>query len=168
MADRSHEDVEWLVANGAEQQVPAGRELLTESEASSTVYIVLEGSFGIGEGAGAAALGPGEVAGPPSITRRAPGKVVARTDAVVWAVPRERLQARIDQDAGVTDRFRRVAAGLTLEWVRAIRARNAAGGASRRAAPRDGLDSLRVYELIERMLRGDLPGEDEEEEEERD
>jgi CRP-like cAMP-binding protein len=163
MADRSQEDVEWLVANGAEQHVSAGGELVVESESSPSVYVVLKGAFTVADGPEAVRLGAGEVAGPPSITRRAPGRVVAGTDAVVWAIPRDRLQARIDHDAGVLNRFRRVAKGLTLEWVRDIRDRSARGrnaGGGRK----DDLDGMRVYELIERMLQGDLPQEDEDDE----
>src|SRR4051812_2210715 len=109
MADRSKEDVEWLVANGAEQQVPPGAELVDESESAETVYVVLEGALTLEGGGGPAHLSAGDVAGPPSITRRPAARVVAATRAVVWAIPRAPLQARIDADASVPNRFRKVA-----------------------------------------------------------
>lgn len=151
---RSHEDAQWLVANGQERHVAPGELLIDESEAADTVYVVLEGSFEL-EGRESLRLGGGKVAGPPSITGRAARRVVAATDAVVWAVPRERLQAQIESDGGMLSRFRKVAAALTLDWIRMLRERQHDAH-----AVDAGAENEEVYRLIEGMLRGELPSPD--------
>ena len=152
MPDRSTEDAQWLVANGRERHLAPGELLIDESEAADTVYVVLVGRFSL-DAPAADRLGAGKVAGPPSITGRPPRRVVAEDDAVVWAVPRERLQAQIDRDGGMLGRFRKVAAALTLDWIRMLRDRQDDAGAAGA-----GLDNDEVYRLIEDMLGGKLPG----------
>lgn len=156
IGDLSDEDVAWVVANGIHQPVAAGRRLVSEGEEPDAVYVVLEGNFVVSSrGLGIdflARLGPGEVVGDVvgAAGASALGTVRAETDATVLEIPRDRLDRRMRRDAGFAARFRHVVSGLTAERVRALREH-----ADLPKPSPDGAE-VRVHELIERLLRGDL------------
>lgn len=167
IGDFSDDDITWVIENGIQQHVAPGRELITEGEEIDAVYVVLEGTFVVSSAALGIAflsrLGPGEIAGEMSFIRGVPpiGTVRAETDATVLEIPRERLRAKIAKDEAFAGRFHRVVAGFTTErWLAfrndlvARRQKQDPAGPSR---PAGDVEPLRVYELIERMLRGDFP-----------
>ena len=161
IGDLSDEDVAWIIANGIHQPVAAGRRLVSEGEEPDAVYVVLEGHFVVSSrGLGVdflARLGPGEVVGETAAAAGAPalGTVRAETDGTVLEIPRDRLDRRMRRDAGFAARFRRVVSGLTAERVRTLREHHAERERAGLPKPGDGAE-LRVHELIERLLRGDL------------
>ncbi|MDB4949738.1 MAG: hypothetical protein JWM27_2387 [Gemmatimonadetes bacterium] len=156
-------DLEWVAANGIQQRVPAGCTLIRRGQTVEAVYVVLDGELVVEadapDEASPCRLRPGTIAGRLGGDGPAPATVRAEVDSVVLEVPRSLLDAHIARDPEFEARMPPVVAGAGAGWVRAARAR-----AQRRPAPRgeptapqDNLENLRVYELIERMLRGDLP-----------
>ena len=163
MGDFSDEDLAWVARNGIQERVPAGGVIIREGEPLDAVFVILEGTFSVSVAAIGEPelfpLGPGEIAGEMSyIHNQLPlGTVRAETDAVVLRIPRERLDAKIREDVGFAGRFHKVVADFTIDrfysynWGRLAPIRPEA-----HRGKEEG-DTLRVYELIERMLRGEFP-----------
>lgn len=164
IGDGFDEDVAWTVTHGVEQPVAAGRILVREGEPANAVYVVLAGSFAVSsEGLGVEflwRLGPGEVVGQAFPDPAVPpiGTVRAECDGAVLAIPRTPLDERLHRDAAFAPRLLRLAMQLTPARLRDLRARHAAR--PRPGAPGvpddDEVAGLRVHEMIERLLRGDL------------
>lgn len=158
--DRFDEDVAWVITHGIPQPLAAGHRLVCEGETADAVFVVLEGSFVVScESLGIgllARLGPGEIVGEPFPDPAVPplGTVRAETDAAVLEIPRALLDARLRRDRGFGARFVRLVSALTAERVRELRSRHAER--ERALLPAREAESLRVHELIERLLRGDL------------
>ena len=104
-------DVEWLLANGTRQAVPAGAAIIEEGKPANALYIVLDGTLS----ATVAALHHqeverlicGAVAGEMSFVDGRPpyATVRARGDALVLSIPRTRLEAKLEEDMGFEARF---------------------------------------------------------------
>lgn len=112
------EDVDWLIANGERRCVPSGATLIREGIPVEDVYIVLEGALSVRVGPSLreiARLGTGDIVGELSFLDKNPpsATVVAPVEAVVFAVPRTRLAAKIREDLQFAARFYR-ALGLFL------------------------------------------------------
>jgi len=105
-------DVEWMMAEGGRQRVPAGTVLIREGQPIDALYIILDGSVevsGTGVAGEAIRLGCGEVVGEMSfVEARPPSATVAAAEGlVVLAIPRARLTAKLARDAGFAARFYR-------------------------------------------------------------
>lgn len=158
--DRFDEDVAWVITHGIPQPLAAGHRLVCEGEAADAVFVVLEGSLVVScESLGIgllARLGPGEIVGETTADAAVPplGTVRAETDAAVLEIPRAPLEARLRRDRGFGARLARLVSALTTERVRELRNRHAER--ERELRPAREAESLRVHELIERLLHGDL------------
>jgi CRP/FNR family transcriptional regulator, cyclic AMP receptor protein len=109
----SDTDVEWLIAKGRKEQIPAGTTLIEAGQATSALYIVLAGSLSVSvPGLGdqhTPKLGCGEVVGEISfVDARPPSATVqAAADSVVLAIPRKELAAKLEHDSEFAARFYR-------------------------------------------------------------
>jgi CRP-like cAMP-binding protein len=138
------EDVEWMLATGSRRPLAPGTILIREGHPADALYIVLDGTLSVT----LAALGGREVdqpgvgtiigemsfvdAHPPSAT------VSARAPAVVFAIDRGRLQAKLDQDPAFAARFYRALAILLSDRLRNALAQ--LDGGQQRGSGGDGLD----------------------------
>lgn len=162
IGDPPDEDVAWIIANGIRQPIAAGRRLVSEGEEPDVVYVVLEGRFVVSSrGLGAAfhaRLRQGEVVGEVSGAPGgpAPGTVRAETEGTVLEIPRDRLHERMRRDPGFAARFRHAVSGFTAERVRTLRESQVERERAGLPKPPPEGAGLRVHELIERLLRGDL------------
>jgi CRP-like cAMP-binding protein len=119
------DDVEWLLATGVRQRVVAGAAILNEGRPPDALFLVLDGTLA----ATTAALGGGELArlargtlaGEMSFVDELPPSATVRAldDALVLAIPRLALSARLSVDAAFAARFYRAVARLLSERLRA-------------------------------------------------
>src|SRR5437870_2515256 len=100
----SDTDVEWLIAHGSRQHVAPGTVLIEEGRQALALYLVLDGTLGVTVSAlgdqWVSRLGCGAVVGEMSfIDARPPSATVAALDdAIVLAVPRPELAAKLERD----------------------------------------------------------------------
>jgi bacteriocin-type transport-associated protein len=166
-------DVEWLLARGARQRVPAGTVLIEQGRPVSAVFLILAGTLtvtfrGLG-GDQAVRLGCGEVVGEMSfIDARLPSATVtAAEDSVVLAVPRAELSRKLEQDPAFAARFYRAVAMFLSHRLRATVGRLGYGkgqGLDEEAEYEDELDpnvldsvhlaGSRFDRVLERLLSG--------------
>jgi CRP/FNR family transcriptional regulator, cyclic AMP receptor protein len=112
--DLSDADIEWLAVTGERRQVPKATILIQEGKPVQDLYILLEGQLtvlvsSLDKQFTVNTLQKGEVIGelsfldsrPPSAT------VVAATDAVLLAIPREKLKAKLTRDVFFAAKFYR-------------------------------------------------------------
>ncbi len=116
-------DVNWLAKAGRRQRVEAGATLIREGVEVDTLYIVLNGELLVTQGEErrqVARLGAGEVVGEMSfIDARPPSATVtAATQAVVYAVPKARLEQELVANSAFAARFYRALAILLSDRVR--------------------------------------------------
>ena len=136
-------DIDWMIANGSCQHLPAGSVLLLEGRPAATLYLLLRGlaRASIAETAtnpldlAFAALGtsnnqsldkeiatvkPGEFIGemPFGDTRLASTSVRTVEDSLVLAIPARALKLKLQQDLGWAARFEEVVATLATERFR--------------------------------------------------
>ncbi len=136
-------DIDWLIAHGSCQHIPAGSVLLQEGRPAETLYLLLRGlaRVSIAEAAinpldlAFAALGtsnnqssskeiatvrPGEFIGemPFGDTRLASTSVHTVEDSLVLAIPARSLKLKLQQDLGWAARFEEVVATLAMERFR--------------------------------------------------
>ena len=120
----SDTDVEWMIAEGARQRIPAGKVLIREGEPVNAVYILLDGLVEV-SGSGLSGgppirLGCGEVVGEMSfIDARPPSATVTAVEnSVVLAIPRPALAAHLERDPEFAARFYRSLAVLLSHRLR--------------------------------------------------
>ena len=116
-------DVDWMGKQGHRRRVVAGTVLIQEDRPVDTVYIVLQGELSVVHGRSQheiARLGAGEIAGEMSfIDARPPSATVrAVTDAVVYAISKQKLQAGLDQNVAFAARFYKAVATFLSDRVR--------------------------------------------------
>jgi len=105
-------DIDWMIATGTREKVPARTTLITEGRPSEHVYIVLDGTFAVHVAAldnkEIATLRSGEIIGEMSFVDSRPpsASVVAMEDSYVLAVPNLALKDRLN-DAAFASRFYR-------------------------------------------------------------
>lgn len=134
-------DVDWLANHGKRQRRPARSILITAGVSVDTLYIVLEGELAVLEpksGREIARLVAGEIVGEMSFidTRPPSATVKALSDAVVYAISKQKLAQHLDDDVAFAARFYKAVATLLSDRVR--KATGAAQGESADAA--DELD----------------------------
>jgi len=126
-------DVEWLIAHGGKEGMVPGTILVREGQSVNALYILLDGTLEVsGTGVGgnqAVRLGCGEVVGEVSLVdgRPASATVTAGTRAVVLAIPRAELTAKLESDPKFAARFYRSLAIFLAHRLRATGQRLAYG-----------------------------------------
>jgi CRP/FNR family cyclic AMP-dependent transcriptional regulator len=112
----SDKDIDWMMAAGKREQIPAGAVLIQEGKPVETLYIVLEGLLRVSvESEGShelARLGSGEIIGEMSfVDARPPSATVkALENSTVLSIPRSQLVAKLEREAGFAARFYRALA----------------------------------------------------------
>lgn len=118
-------DIEWLVANSTEHDVPVGTVLIRRGEAAEFLYLIVDGAFDVTvhspDPHHIATLYAGELAGemsfvdlhPPSAT------VTAGLRSRVLAIAKSALLEKIKNDAGFGTRFYRGVSVLLAGRLRA-------------------------------------------------
>ncbi|HEU4453611.1 MAG TPA: cyclic nucleotide-binding domain-containing protein, partial [Longimicrobium sp.] len=159
IGDFSDDDIAWVIRVGVRRHVPAGERIIVEGEEARDVFVILAGAFLVAsrqlELPNMKRLGPGELVGEMSfVNKQLPiSSVSALEDSEVLCIPRTALSEKIAADSGFQGRFHKVVSEFTVDRLYAWWA----------PPPRDpppldeAVASLRVYELIERMLRGEFP-----------
>lgn len=118
LGDLSDGDMDWLAAAGRKRELAEGAVLIHEGQASTEVYILLDGRLSVRVGTGGTevnVLYPGEFIGelsfldsrPPSAT------VAAAVRSMVAAISRDSLRAKLERDTAFAARFYR-ALGIFL------------------------------------------------------
>lgn len=124
LGELSDDDVEWMIANGKKQQVPAGTVLIHEGQAVNALYIILDGSVSVLAqalgGQEIARLGVGEMVGEMSfVDARPPSATVkALEKATVFVIPRGELSIKLEQDHPFAARFYRAIAVFLSDRLR--------------------------------------------------
>jgi CRP/FNR family transcriptional regulator, cyclic AMP receptor protein len=114
-------DVEWLAKHGRRRRLSAKSVLIEQGVPVDTLYLVLEGELSVVQSRREIArLGAGEIVGEMSfIDKRPPSATVAAaTDVVVYAISKERLEQRLEQDVGFAARFYKAVATFLSDRVR--------------------------------------------------
>lgn len=186
MGDFSDDDIAWAIRVGVRRHVRAGERIILEGEHPRELFIILEGAFVVESRQlnrpNMKRLGPGELVGEMSyINRQVPvSSVRALEDSELLCIPRTALDEKIAGDPGFAGRFHKVVSEFAVarlyawspppteppperasgdervEWM----PKPAEGSLrvdepiQRAEVPVD--ESFRVYELIERMLRGEF------------
>lgn len=132
--DELTDDVAWLRARGERRLVPAG----VPVDADAAVVLVLAGTLAAGD----VCVDAGDVAGAaPLLRASAPcAGLIAATDAELLVVPAAAVRERARDVSAFGGRLRRAAQCLARE-------------AGTPASP----ESKRMFELIEKLLRGEFP-----------
>ena len=113
LGELSDRDIDWMLANGTRNQVPAGTALISEGKPIDALYIVLDGTLSVS----VAALGnreigkisSGEVLGEMSFVdgRLPSASVKAIEECVILSIPRRQLTEKLEQDVLFSLRFYR-------------------------------------------------------------
>lgn len=132
-------DIEWLVAHGTTTRLRKGDVLIQQGLAVGHLYLVLEGSVSVSvkglDDAIVAVLQRGEIVGEMSFidTRPSSATAAAADDALVLAIPRDAMSAKLRADPAFAARFYRAIALILSDRLRstvgelaARRPRNAA------------------------------------------
>jgi CRP-like cAMP-binding protein len=104
-------DIEWLLAHGTRKRVRAGDVLIPAGEQAQALYILLAGtlivSFDPSSNRSPIRLECGDIAGEMSfIDSHVPSaRVAAVDDAIVFAIDRKALAAKLDADNAFAGRF---------------------------------------------------------------
>ncbi|OCQ97995.1 cyclic nucleotide-binding protein [Oscillatoriales cyanobacterium USR001] len=113
LGELNDRDIDWLLANGTRQQIPAGTELIGEGKPIDALYIVLEGILSVSVLAlGNREIGKivsGEVLGEMSFVdgRLPSASVKAIKECLILSIPREKLTEKLEQDVLFSLRFYR-------------------------------------------------------------
>jgi bacteriocin-type transport-associated protein len=119
-------DIEWLIANGSKEQIPAGKVLIQEGKPIETLYITLDGLLSVTDtqlgGKELARLGAGEIVGEMSFVDTSPpaSTVTALQPSTVLAIPKARLLAKLDRDVAFAARFYRAIATFLSDRLRSV------------------------------------------------
>ncbi|MFQ5732981.1 MAG: cyclic nucleotide-binding domain-containing protein [Planctomycetaceae bacterium] len=119
----SEADLDWLMSAGSKCELVPGSVLIEKGKQIDTLYLVLDGTLeisGVDIGDKPIRLGSGEVVGEISLLDSRPptATVSAYGDAVVLAIPHERLTHKLEGDAGFASRFYRSLATLLAHRLR--------------------------------------------------
>ena len=148
LGELSDRDVEWMIAAGRREQVAAGTVLIREGEPVETVYAVLEGTLSVSVVAQGdrqvARLGRGEIVGEMSfVDARPPSATVkALDDALVLAIPRPQLAAKLQDEPGFSARFYRAIALFLSHRLREMNCLPFLGSEPQSAVVLDDADEL--------------------------
>ena len=117
-------DVQWLSRVGRRRPVADGERIISQGEASPSLFILIEGALGVDvAGIGrVAVLQQGEILGEMSFVDSAPpsATVVALGEAIVLEVPKAALARRIEDDSGFGFRFYKAISLLLADRLRGL------------------------------------------------
>jgi CRP-like cAMP-binding protein len=119
-------DIDWLITAGRRERSATGAVLIREGQPTDALYVLLDGTLEVsGRAVGRGqpiALQVGEVVGEISFVDSRPpvATVTAATDAVLLAIPREKLQAKLADDAPFAARFYRAIALFLAQRLRGL------------------------------------------------
>jgi CRP-like cAMP-binding protein len=112
LGELSDENIEWMIAKGRRESVPAGKVLIEEGKASDLVYIVLDGSLGVFTRSGGAdkqiaQRGIGEILGEMSFIDDRPPTATVKTieKSTLFTLPKSLLAAKLEEDRDFAARF---------------------------------------------------------------
>ncbi|MDD3446552.1 MAG: cyclic nucleotide-binding domain-containing protein [Zavarzinia sp.] len=115
-------DVDWLVDNGRVRRVAGASPLLTEGQAASHLFIILEGRVAITSRrlGDLGVNGPGEILGEIGFVTDGPSTATVRPSPMVTVleVPRERIAAKLATDGAFAGRFYRAIARFLAHRLR--------------------------------------------------
>jgi CRP/FNR family cyclic AMP-dependent transcriptional regulator len=120
----SDEDVEWMLDHGGKRTVPAGAVLIRQGVPIDAIFILLEGKLSVWLAGRTereiARLNAGEIVGEMSfLDARPPSATVKGLEAaIVFAIPRSALAAKLAADLGFAARFYRALAIFLSTTVR--------------------------------------------------
>ena len=143
----SDRDLDWMIATGTRQAVPAGRVLIEEGRDVTAIYVVLDGALSVSVtalgGQEIARLRSGEIVGEMSFVDARPpsATVTAAEDSLVLALPRMALQAQLEQ-VDFAARFYRAIAVFLADRLRSTVGRLGYGGADLPQAVREDADEI--------------------------
>lgn len=112
----SDDDIDWILAKGAREEIAAGTTLIREGQPIDRLYLVLDGTLTVSVAAlndqQIALLSCGDVLGEMSFLDSRPpsATVTAAEDSLVLSVPRSQLAEKLRQDTGFASRFYRAVA----------------------------------------------------------
>ena len=111
LAELSDTDADWLATHGERRRLAPGSLLIQEGAFIDSMYVIVEGSMSVLSGAGVklAEVGAGEVLGEMSLIDSSPAAASIRVDqdSLVLAIPKSRLQGKLQSDTAFAARFYR-------------------------------------------------------------
>ncbi len=116
LGELDDDDIDWMIAQGDRQTVPAGTVLIHEGQPISHLFILLEGALSVtiaaAGGQEIANLLSGDIVGEMSFvdTRPPSATVIAKQESLVLCLPREELAHKLNIEAGFAARFYRALA----------------------------------------------------------
>ena len=134
LGELGERDIDWMLATGSKEQIPAGTTLIQEGEPIVALYIVLDGLLAVSSKAlrdqEIARLGSGEIVGEMSFVDARPpsATVTAIENSVVFSIPRSQLTLKLQQDSDFAARFYRAIAMFLSDRLRGTVVRLGYGG----------------------------------------
>jgi bacteriocin-type transport-associated protein len=139
----SDSDLDWIIAMGRTEEIPAGRALIQEGKPIDALHIILNGTMrvsvaevdsnpltlafatlGISESAEreVARLAKGEIVGETAFVGAgtAPNTIKALENSLVLSIPRQQLKIKLEQDVRFAARFYRAIAALLSDRLRSL------------------------------------------------
>lgn len=115
-------DIDWLLSAGQRRHIPSGAMLIRQGEPIPAVYVVIDGELRVtvDPDREVARLRSGDIVGEMSFVDERPpsANVTSVSDAVVLAVPRGPLGARLQGDPAFAARFYRALAVFLADRLR--------------------------------------------------
>ncbi|MEB3293282.1 MAG: cyclic nucleotide-binding domain-containing protein [Synechococcales bacterium] len=123
LGELSDRDMDWLLYVGRKEQLPAGTKLIEEGKPIDALYIVLSGQLKVSMESldrQIDQLGSGEVVGEISFLDARPplATVTALRDSLVFSIPREQLQRKLEEDGEFSTHFYRAIALFMADRMR--------------------------------------------------
>ena len=139
----SDSDLDWIIAMGRTEEIPAGRALIQEGKPIDALYIILNGTMrvsvaevdsnpltlafatlGVSESAEreVARVAKGEIVGETAFVGAgtAPNTIKALENSLVLSIPRQQLKIKLEQDVRFAARFYRAIAALLSDRLRSL------------------------------------------------
>jgi CRP-like cAMP-binding protein len=116
LGELDDDDIDWMIARGDRQTVPAGTVLIHEGQPISHLFILLEGALSVTVAAAGgqeiASLLSGDIVGEMSFvdTRPPSATVTAKQESLVLCLARDELAHKLHLDEGFAGRFYRALA----------------------------------------------------------
>lgn len=114
LGELSDPDVEWILSVGRKERLTPGSTLIREGDTISSLYIVADGNLSViaSSGVEVAQLGAGEMIGEVSFVDSRPtsATVKAIKPSTLLSIPKNALNARLQDDPGFASRFYRALA----------------------------------------------------------
>ncbi|MBD2329009.1 cyclic nucleotide-binding domain-containing protein [Alkalinema sp. FACHB-956] len=124
LGELSDSDMDWMLYVGRKEQLPAGTQLIEEGHPVDAFYIVLSGLLKVTieshQGIEVSQLTSGDVVGEISFLDARPpmATVTAERDSLVFAIPRESLQRKLEEDGDFAAHFYRAIALFLADRMR--------------------------------------------------